>query len=631
MTAFISLLGYVLIFYMVRQKDMEYLPSVILAGIVSSLYFMGLNGHLFLGARCLFWAGIIFFIISSYFLISRDNPRSLNVLSPGIVFFAMAFLVGYFVLQDAQYRNWDEFSHWGLASKEMLITNSLAMPDGAVQFLDYPPGINLFHYFTVLNSHMDREAGTYIGHLILLLAPLVIFFYRTRWRDWQKILLILLIVPFVIITLGNGFRSIYSDQLLSVYFAMIIVGYLYVEERLKWHILILLPLIFMLPMLKKTGYLLSWFAIAIFMTDQALSTWQMDKNNSPKSPTTERFKGLMIVGVLAMSAWFFEYTWGRRINALHLNETFSIPFDLKNTLAAFTDKAPDFTRQVIAKFKAKTISSFLDPANLLIGHIFFLSTILWARYKGQTRLYNRTIIVYLMLMAFLGIYAFGLLYMYLFSFTPDLAATLSSYDRYMNIFYAAFCLTGFGFFLLIDWKGLGYRRFLTFFLGLLALIGGLYWSFLQKPTPDYAQISQERKEIKQMVRLAKTVLNGRDRVYLVIQGDAKDDGGLKFRIMKYEFAPNVTQTWCWRMGGPKHKWDVCNCNKTPNEWSRALKNWDYVFVADSDPELWDRYGALFSDNITGHKGLLYKVTDKGGALVKLVPILSMGNKTYGKN
>ena len=629
MPVFISLFGYIMLLHMVFQESGEYLPSVISACIVSILYFMALNGHLLLGAKGIFLAGLAFFALSlclTAFTASRDKARVLNTLSPGIVLFLLALLTGYLALQDARYRNWDEFSHWGLASKEMLITDSFAMPDGAVQFIDYPPGINLFHYFTVSNSHMETEAGTYVGQLILLLAPLVIFFYRINWRDWRKILLILLVVPFVIITLGNGFRSIYSDQLLSVYFAMVIVGYMYMDGRQDMRILMLSPLISLLPMLKKTGYLLSWFAIAIFLADQALGAWLTDEKR-PEGAAAGRFKGLAIVGILAVSAWFFEHTWEARLSAIHIKETFSIPFDLKNTLAAFTDKAPEFTKQVIAKFEAKTISALLDPSNILIGHIFFISTILWARYKGQTGLLRRAVMVYLMLTAFLLVFAFGLLYMYLFSFTPDLAANLSSYDRYMNIFYAAFCLTGFGFFLLIDWRGLGRKGFLAFFFGLSALLGCLYWSFLQRPGPDYSQVAQDRREIKKMARMTETVLTGKNRVYLIMQ----DDGGLKFRIMKYELAPNVTQTWCWRMGGPRYKWDVCNCDESPAEWSNVLKKWDYVLVANADAELWSRYGKLFSDNGMARKDLLYKVTNKHQALVKLVPVPLGGDKSYAGN
>ncbi|MGQ9812822.1 MAG: hypothetical protein ACUVQ2_05425 [Dissulfurimicrobium sp.] len=113
----------------------------------------------------------------------------MKALSSGIVIFLLSFLLDYLALQGAHYRNWDKFSHWGLTSKEMLFTNSFANPGRVVQFLDYLPAISLFHYFFLLNSTMEMKAGTYMAHLVLLLAPLTIFFYRIEWRDWKKILL----------------------------------------------------------------------------------------------------------------------------------------------------------------------------------------------------------------------------------------------------------------------------------------------------------------------------------------------------------------------------------------------------------------------------------------------------------
>jgi hypothetical protein len=625
MTSFISIFGYIMFFHLIFQGYLEYLPAIIIAGIVSILYLMGLGNHLFQGAQALFWAGIIFFIVSLILLLFKDKRRGLKALSPGIVIFLLSFLLGYLALQGAHYRNWDEFSHWGLASKEMLFTNSLAKPGGAVQFLDYPPGISLFHYFFLLNSPMEMEAGTYIAHLVLLLAPLTIFFYRIEWRDWKKILLILLIVPCIVVTLGNGFRSIYSDQLLSVYSAALIIGYVRLADGPKCRMLLLLPIFFLLPMIKKTGYLLCWFAIFMFFADQVLSALRPDGDGNGKGPhgmVMEGVKGLAIVAILAATCWLFEYTWKVRIGSLHLPETFSMPFDIKGVLSAFTDAASPFTKEVIAKFRARTMVSFLSPANLLSGHIFFISAIFWAFRKGRPWLARRTFLFYLMFLFFLAVYTFGLLYMYLFSFTPDLAATLSSYDRYMNIFYAAFCLAGFGFFLMIDWIELDYRWFWGCFLGLLLLMGWCYWSFMGSPHPDYSQVAQDRKGIEAMVRAARTVINGRDRVYLVIQGDE----GFKFRMLKYELSPQITQTWCWRLGREKHKWDVCNCDKTVEQWSDVLKKWDYVLIADGDEELWERYGRLFC----ARGALLYKVTNKKGPLVKLVPAVLPEDKTHEK-
>lgn len=616
MTSFISIFGYIISFYLLSKRYLEFLPAVIVADIVSILYLMGLSNYLLQGAQAIFWIGIAFFVISTVMLFTRYKTTALEAPSPGIVIFLFAFLLGYLALHGAYYRDWDEFSHWGLASKEMLLTNSFARPDGAVQFLDYPPGIGLFHYFFLLHSQMEREPATYVAHLVLLLAPLTIFFYRIKWHDWQKILLTLIIIPWIIITLGNGFRSIYSDQLLSVYFAALIIGYAHLADRSNRWILLLLPLFFLLPMIKKTGYLLCWFAVVMLFADQVLSVLWFDNDNIGddkrlRGKVIECAKGLAAVVIFAAACWTFEYTWNVRIESLHLTKTFSMPFDIKGIISAFSDAASPFTKEVIAKFRVRTVESFLSPWNLMAGHIFFISTIFWA-WKRRPQLVRRVLLFYLMLLFLLCIYAFGLLYMYLFSFTPDLAATLSSYDRYMNIFYAAFCLVGFGFFLLIDWKELDYRWFWGCFLGLLLLATGSCWSFMERPHPDYAQVAQDRKDIKAMVKAARAVIKGRDRVYLVIQGDE----GFRFRMVKYELSPQITQTWCWRLGRERHQWDVCNCDETIEEWSDILKKWDYVLVVDGDEELWNRYGRLFC--VPG--ALLYKVTNRQGPLVKLVPV-----------
>ncbi|MGQ9499088.1 MAG: hypothetical protein ACUVQ6_01725 [Dissulfurimicrobium sp.] len=133
----------------------------------------------------------------------------------------------------------------------------------------------------------------------------------------EKDTAIILIVPCIVVTLGNGFRSIYSDQLLSVYSAALI-EYARLADGPKRYMLLLLP--FLLPMIKKTGYFLCWFAIFMFFADQVLSALRLDNLGNDKGlygRVMECAKGLAAVTILVTTFWMFEYTWKVRIESIH--------------------------------------------------------------------------------------------------------------------------------------------------------------------------------------------------------------------------------------------------------------------------------------------------------------------------
>ena len=92
------------------------------AAILSMLYTLACLGQLWLGATLLFWAGNAALVG----IAMRQWASSVRFLtSVPCVLFVFYAAANWLLFSEAQYYFWDEFTQWGLVTREMLATHNL--------------------------------------------------------------------------------------------------------------------------------------------------------------------------------------------------------------------------------------------------------------------------------------------------------------------------------------------------------------------------------------------------------------------------------------------------------------------------------------------------------------------------
>jgi hypothetical protein len=148
---------------------------------------------------------------------------------------------------------YDEYSHWGVYLKEMLARNELWGADTNSMHPRYLPGTSLWQYFFALFSSKP-EGAAYLAQFTLLLTPLLVLWENTSWRQHYWLVGVLVLVVVAVSNFGHGFTSLYVDHLLGIWFAGILLNFLYEtdDRSARQKLSYLLPLV-LVVLIKTTG------------------------------------------------------------------------------------------------------------------------------------------------------------------------------------------------------------------------------------------------------------------------------------------------------------------------------------------------------------------------------------------
>lgn len=203
-----------------RALPLATLSSILvlyLAGLVSNLY----RG--FLIVICMGIAGVPILFIR-YRRLGAQRFFSLFV-TPGALGFLIFMVFSLVITNQRVLWGFDEFTHWGLAVKNMYRLDAFGnAPGSTVIFQTYPPAASLIEYFFSRFSSVLSESSLYRGLHFLLFSLLACFFSKISWKDMGRFALCgLLIGMLPLFTLSYyGYAMIYADCLLGVLFAFLL-------------------------------------------------------------------------------------------------------------------------------------------------------------------------------------------------------------------------------------------------------------------------------------------------------------------------------------------------------------------------------------------------------------------------
>ena len=542
---------------------------------------------------------------------------------PDLAAFAAALALLWWVCQGRRFLGWDEFSHWGLALKGMLLEDRLScltsLQDG---FKEYPPAASLFQYILLKASGLGmREDAALFAQGIFAAGFLFYPLHRLTgvkgWRTLPAAGLGLLFVPLILYP--NFYTETTADGLLGVVWGFVpLVWFLGRRGRLEQAILAVAAA--QLCLTKSTGPLLAALALAVALLPVRGGGLRL----------SGRIKALWPAGAAAV---FAAGSWQLLLTLAQTPRRWSPQgLSLGSLWTLLVDHQPGWRVQVIKSYVANLAGDW-NYGGLPFAHFPFLAFFaLGAALTGLVwRLCARADRAPLVTaMAGMGgalaLYVLFVLAGYLFWFVETEALMLASLSRYLNtgVLACLLVLAGFG---LTALAGLRLRGALA---GTTAT--ALLWLALTSPAPltvlgalfhAPAEAAYTRDSARPYQQAAERLASlpaqddGRLNVYVVSQNDL----GLTNLRLNYELAPLYLPEHNSSLGSPYGEADIWTWRCTPEEWAAALAaEYQYVYLYKADESFAAQFAPLFDDAACIGNGNLFRVThtDAGVRLI-LVP------------
>ena len=145
-----------------------------------------------------------------------------------VSFFKALFILNFFLILciDKEFIWWDEFSSWGLRTKEILIHNSIFY-DNVVTNLNKPSGSSLLHFIFLKYMGFNESVIIFSQFTItILMLNNILYDFKVKKYRLINIILFFLIIHFVSFIFNYGLFSIYTGVISSVLFLKLLLFYL---------------------------------------------------------------------------------------------------------------------------------------------------------------------------------------------------------------------------------------------------------------------------------------------------------------------------------------------------------------------------------------------------------------------
>jgi hypothetical protein len=433
-----------------------------LSGIVSSMYMFACMNHLWIGAASLFYAGNTVLVA----LAVLDRRRVLRFLfSVPCVIFVLFGVAYWLVFSEARYIYWDEFSQWGLVTREIMSTHELYDLASNAQRPTAPPAVSLWHYFVCANT-IYSEGATYFAQFLLLTGALLPLYDGLSFRKPWRIALVVALELLLVVNLGNGVTVLYVDHLLSSFFAGILL--VYIAELPSRAVLALLAIpLFVLTLIKEPGLFFAATAV-LFIGSHHLAHSARGPADALRRLRRDR-RTASILCLLMLAPLVAVGSWQLRLALLENDESPSSVWGIGARVMRQTEQATGYEEKVRERFlevfleqpmsrskASSSLNAFSYAARSAYEDRFRLSTLGWllfylftsclALWCARDRRLKRAIASLTpYLIAVCTFYALFLLRVYLMS--GERGTQLSSYVRYMNTALLPMMLIAFAWFL----------------------------------------------------------------------------------------------------------------------------------------------------------------------------------------
>jgi hypothetical protein len=416
----LAIFGYSFVFSRLFQVKLSnsFLPVFSILGLV--LYFAAMIGLIYHMTYFLYLAGIGSLIYSwvkyksQIIELSREYFHEFTFLLLIVLAFAAH-------ARTSEFASWDDFSHWGLMSKE-LIQNSafeynLSESVLLKSHMHYPRGAAIYHYFMLLLPGYS-DGGALFAHFLLhllLITPLM------ANKEWYHTMFFIIVIFAAVMYYTTGLRSIYNDSTTSLMFASIFLVYLSESDKSKG-LYLALPILIFLPLFREIGFLLSLIAAFI------LIYLSYKKNDCCRAMPV--YVAMLIAPYMVQSVWFWYFS-----------ETHQGLARSQHTLSNLWLLIKSFDEQswLIAKNYVKFMLKFLIKEGSIV--VYVLLALSWFGVKKYNKnLTTEWLTIFKLLLVGFLIFSLWRLYLYYAVFAAIEAVQGKSIIRYCGTYSLMFAV-----------------------------------------------------------------------------------------------------------------------------------------------------------------------------------------------
>lgn len=356
---------------------------IVVASLISSvLFYFAIINQLAVATKTIFFLGIILFIFQ---IIRRHNK--IQLANPANILMLMLMLFAYFRMIDSYYTGWDNFSHWGIITKEIFLLDRLTDKNfTSVIFPHYAPISALWNYFIAkINGNVYSEGIMLFANSILYIFAALILFDNNKILKSSAIILLF----FAVIKLSlNSFSGLYVDGLINITAGSAILIYIKAIEKIP-ALISLIPILFFLTLLKSSSAIFTYFVCIIilslhlqnhrvnnkswaeylvifllFLTPLiASNSWQYITTS--EIPDYKRFGANIDVNWYVMKLFYLQFV-------KFLGKESSIVFYFLLSISFFIVKSPNLKQELNFLYKCMFILFLIYMHSLLF--LFFTST-----------------------------------------------------------------------------------------------------------------------------------------------------------------------------------------------------------------------------------------------------------------
>ena len=400
----ISNIGFYKLLSKKTKIDMHFIPMLIIGLQIFILFISGILNILFITSILLYIGGISIFV---YYLF-KDKDFINEFKNTNYLVFILSIVILTICLLGCKFINYDNFSHWALVVKSMLINNRYPnFMDSVILFKEYPLGVATYiYYFSKMVG--NAEWIWMLGQNIIIMAfSLPILKYVKK----NKILAYIFYLFFINFILS--YNSLINDLAVDTVLPLVGLGitlFIYEEGMKDKNIIYLIPLLSLLFLIKNSG-------IFFIIIDIVLLIYLMKKNGKLKDI---KLWGIMSTPILTWLVWHqhSKYVFDGASSSKHA-------MTLSNYMNVFKNKSINDMITIASKAIKWIITC--RETYIFLGFIIILGLLIYIASKKSMKRYMKITTL------LLGIYLFyvvGIILMYIFSMPLNEAMVLASISRY---------------------------------------------------------------------------------------------------------------------------------------------------------------------------------------------------------
>lgn len=433
-----STIGFIMFIERKTKIQVEFIPIITISLITTVLFFGSLLNLLPFTTLALFLIGAYLFgnIIFKKYKQHKIIKLFSKYMTPGVILLIIASIFFLGIFQNQRLLHYDNFSHWAVIVKNMVIDNRLPnIENPTVTFNSYPPGSALFIYYFMKIVGVSEGFALFAQMLIILSSILTLFSYssfsiidmiRFREKPTKKIFISVILI-FTSIYLLNGPSSVHNllvDTLLSVIgIALFSLIYYYFNHPSKIFISVFL-LSFFLTLIKNSGIFFSLLALVFYGISLF---WRYKKSDKRVVKLIQEKYYLLFPFISPLLA---NNLWSKHVSLVYPSDslgkhTMSIDAYIQN----FNDKSALEIDQISQVFFDTLSNGYLDK---IIFLVFVIILLIILKFVSTKKIDKSLLFTGILDIVVFTLYGLGLWGMYLFSMPTNEAINLAGFWRYMD-------------------------------------------------------------------------------------------------------------------------------------------------------------------------------------------------------